>query len=415
MRKLLSLLASLAMLTTMSPFYTEGTTDNSDDVDSLADSSEAVNSETKDCCPHCCHHNISSTSVHKITCNNCPHCSNDENNSSDEDSGEKKDITQLRFVDNDYTSAYSVKDGVKTLIECIVCCGNRIAARTTDCDYINVELNGEYNKYKHFVYGNSKRVIGITLSDKTNETYADYRGNIDISDYKVDFVNKGTSPFEAELNITMEEGTYNFPPYYQWDVWGNVANNFSVEITDNGLLLTSDDKIEMTICAYRYITDKNGEIQYGKHGPLTDHASVGNSPTEKDLLVTLDDKQKVSFYIDENDDEGEFITPAADSYYYISSPNNVLVTVNEEHIFECYIDDNNDGIYDCPVQKGDANYDGVINASDASAVLAHYAKLSTSSENIDSDTHTMDFDRSGSVDAADASRILKHYADVQTS
>ena len=58
MRKLLSLLASLAMLTTMSPFYTEGTTDNYDDVDSLADSSEAINSETKECCTHPCYHDI---------------------------------------------------------------------------------------------------------------------------------------------------------------------------------------------------------------------------------------------------------------------------------------------------------------------------------------------------------------------
>ncbi len=81
----------------------------------------------------------------------------------------------------------------------------------------------------------------------------------------------------------------------------------------------------------------------------------------------------------------------------------------------CYIDDNNDGVYDSPVQKGDANYDGVIDASDASAVLAHYARLSTSSENLASDTHTMDFDNSGNVDAADASMIIKYYADIQTS
>ena len=38
MRKLLSLLASLAMLTTMSLFYTEGTTDNYVDLNTLADS-----------------------------------------------------------------------------------------------------------------------------------------------------------------------------------------------------------------------------------------------------------------------------------------------------------------------------------------------------------------------------------------
>ena len=383
MKKLLSLLASLAMLTTMSPFYTEGTKDNYDDVDSLADSSEAINSETKECCTHPCYHDITYTSAHKFTCDNCTHCSNDENNSSDEISGDK---TQFRFVGTEYTSAYSVKEGIKTPIENTVCCGIRRASRVTDFDYINVDMNREYEKYKHFGYSNSKRLIDITLADTTKEVYADLSGSMDISDNMVNIVNKGDFPINSDVWISMEEGTYNFAPYFQWNIWGDIDKNLSIEVTENGLLLKSDDKIEMSVSAERYITDKNGEIQYGDYGLITDYATVSDSPTDKDLLVTIDDEQKVSFYVDKNND-GSYdrgigkVDLTSSDFYHISSENNVLVTVNEEQKIVCYIDDNNDGVYDSPVQKGDANYDGVIDASDASAVLAHYAKLSTSSEN----------------------------------
>ena len=417
MKKLLSLLASLAMLTTMSPFYTEGTKDNYDDVDSLADSSEAINSETKECCTHPCYHDITYTSAHKFTCDNCTHCSNDENNSSDEISGDK---TQFRFVGTEYTSAYSVKEGIKTPIENTVCCGIRRASRVTDFDYINVDMNREYEKYKHFGYSNSKRLIDITLADTTKEVYADLSGSMDISDDMINIVNEGDSPIHSHLQIRMNEGTYNFSPYFLWYVNGDVNKDFTVEVVENGMLLKSSGKIEMSVTPQRFITSLSGELQYGNSGLITDFASVGDSPTDNDILVTLDNEQNVVFYFDENNDgsydtEMRKVDLTGGSPYHISSENNVLVTVNEEQKIVCYIDDNNDGVYDSPVQKGDANYDGVIDASDASAVLAHYARLSTSSENLASDTHTMDFDSSGNVDAADASMIIKYYADIQTS
>ncbi len=395
MRKLLSLLASLAMLTTMSSFYTEGTKNEYGDSNLTTDGTDTINSAAKECCIYC-----------------CEECK-DFNFSAE--LGEGSDITQLRFVSTDYTTAYSVKDGVKTPIESIVCCGERRAAYVTDLDYINVELNGEYNKYKHFVYENSNRVIGIELNDTTNETYADFRGTIDIRDNKVDVINKGDKPFGFDIWLEMEEGTYNFPPYCRWSVWGDVENNFNVEITDNGILLNSDDKIEMTLYAERYITDKNGKIQYGEYGPLIGHALACESPAEKDLLVTLDDVQKVLFYVDENNNENKNLNLSDDNYYHISSPNSVLVTVNEEREIVCYIDDNSDGVFDTPVVKGDANYDGAINSADASTILAHYAKASTSSSRINTDIFTMDFNDDSYVNSADASAILEYYAKIQTN
>ena len=60
----------------------------------------------------------------------------------------------------------------------------------------------------------------------------------------------------------------------------------------------------------------------------------------------------------------------------------------------------------------DVNFDGVINAVDASMVLAEYAKTSAGSE--PTFTHTQayvaDTDYDGQVTAVDASRILKTYS-----
>jgi hypothetical protein len=335
-------------------------------------------------------------------------------------SKDKDDITHFAFLDTEYISAYSVKEGIKTPIAKPTYGGLNGPLSLNDIDSIHIEMDNEYNRYLNFRYINTDRWIDVELEDTINRNLAEFYGSLDISDDMINIVNEGDSPIHSHLQIRMNEGTYNFSPYFLWYVNGDVNKDFTVEIVENGMLLKSSGKIEMSVTPQRFITSLSGELQYGNSGLITDFASVGDSPTDNDILVTLDNEQNVVFYFDENNDgsydtEMRKVDLTGGSPYHISSENNVLVTVNEEQKIVCYIDDNNDGVYDFPVQKGDANYDGVIDASDASAVLAHYARLSTSSENIGSDTHTMDFDSSGSVDSADASMILKHYAEVQTS
>ncbi|MBR3900849.1 MAG: hypothetical protein IKJ60_04785 [Ruminococcus sp.] len=335
-------------------------------------------------------------------------------------SEDKDDITHFDFLYTKYTSVYSVRNGIKTPIAKPAYGGLNGPIAVTDVDYIHIEMEREYNRFLNFRYINTDRWIDVELEDTINRTHAEFYGTVDISDDMINIVNEGDSPIHSHLQIRMNEGTYNFSPYFLWYVNGDVNKDFAMEVVENGILLKSSGKIEMSVMPQRFITSLDGELQYDEFGVITDFASVGNSPTDNDILVTLDNEQKVVFYVDENNDgnyaaEMRKVDLTGGSPYHIISDNNVLVTVNEEHKLVCYIDDNNDGIYDSPVQKGDANYDGVINASDASAVLAQYAKLSTSSENIGSDTHTMDFDSSGIVDATDASMILAHYSDVQTS
>lgn len=99
----------------------------------------------------------------------------------------------------------------------------------------------------------------------------------------------------------------------------------------------------------------------------------------------------------------------------IISDNDVLVTVNDDYKIQCYIDDNSDGIFDTPVVKGDANYDGVVNSADANSVLTQYGRISTSVFCVYSDLFAMDFNNDGNVNSADALGIFCYYSKNQTS
>ena len=63
-------------------------------------------------------------------------------------------------------------------------------------------------------------------------------------------------------------------------------------------------------------------------------------------------------------------------------------------------------------KAGDVNFDGHVNAVDASAVLSHYAAISTDrpSELTDSQARIGDMDGDGNTNAVDASIILEIYA-----
>lgn len=65
---------------------------------------------------------------------------------------------------------------------------------------------------------------------------------------------------------------------------------------------------------------------------------------------------------------------------------------------------------------GDTNDDLKLNASDASAILAAYAKAQTSDDNVlsETDIKKMDVDGNNTVDAVDASYILSYYAYTST-
>mgnify|MGYP003292451071 FL=1 len=69
-----------------------------------------------------------------------------------------------------------------------------------------------------------------------------------------------------------------------------------------------------------------------------------------------------------------------------------------------------------PIVLGDVNEDGTVDASDASCVLAAYARVQTGGESNLRDTQTKaaDVNNDSVIDASDASKILVYYAAIST-
>ena len=96
----------------------------------------------------------------------------------------------------------------------------------------------------------------------------------------------------------------------------------------------------------------------------------------------------------------------------ITADNSILISFDENNSIAFYIDPDEDGVYDIPVEKGDVNSDGVIDGRDASAVLESYAISSVeSNETSYINFDFADFDGNGVIDGRDASEILVQYAE----
>lgn len=74
-------------------------------------------------------------------------------------------------------------------------------------------------------------------------------------------------------------------------------------------------------------------------------------------------------------------------------------------------------IDDEPIPKGDVNFDGKINASDASLVLAEYSNVAAGGEKTftPEQEKAADMNDDGNINATDASMILKIYSAQQTT
>ncbi len=287
-------------------------------------------------------------------------------------------INHFSYNTSKNTSIFSNRDGIVTPIEEPVFTDVLGPAALLKCDNVHIQMNNEYKKFPNFRYINTDRWIDIGFEPISDTDYSEYNGTVDIEDNLIAIENKSDEPVISYVQLRMNDDTYGFSPYFMWSFDGNITDDFSMEIVDNGILLKSTDRIDMTVVPERYVLNDDGILQYTNSGLVTAYASSEHN------------------------------------YCYINSVNNVLVTIDDTDKIVCYIDDNSDNIYDVEILKGDANYDGVIDSSDASAVLAHYAKLSTSSEYIPTDVFTMDFDDSGIIDASDASFILQKYAELST-
>jgi hypothetical protein len=246
-------------------------------------------------------------------------------------------------------------------------------------DSIKLVIENGKDAARNDRYINSDRWIDIEIYNQEegnrDENGKKIRFNCDceVSDEKVIFKNYNKTTLPFGVIIRLNDGSYNFAPYYEWTIAGEVKNNMTIEVNERGMLFKGDDLNGLMIAPYYYVLDDNGSVA----------------------------EMQVNFL---------------DDYHYIEllAANNVLLSIDEEKNFVYYIDDNGDDVYDTRVQKGDINCDGYIDAVDASKVLSAYAKLSTL-VNSPVDYSLGDINDDGFVDAVDASVILAKYAELSTT
>ena len=242
-------------------------------------------------------------------------------------------------------------------------------ATVLNCDYIHINMNTSALNNSSFRYIDSERWVDIGGFGKE----AGCKGTIDISDNEIKIINSAKTLLKPTVQLRMNEGTYSFSPYFWWTFQPSIDKGLSFDIVDDGILLHSEGKIDSAITAYNWLSDENGFYKFNG------------------LYLQVDQ-----------------ILTAVLSY------NDVLIKVENEKI-QPYIDDNNDDVYDVPVQLGDVNCDGHIDAKDASEVLTIYSNLSTTEKGKRQNYYSFgDIDKNGKVNAIDASRILVEYAKLST-
>ena len=241
-------------------------------------------------------------------------------------------------------------------------------ASVLSTDSISIEMNNS-ESIQNFRFIDTDRWIDIELLDN-NSMFRD--GVIDISDNQIYIKNMNNSIMNASTQIRMNERTFGFAPYYWWEFDSDVDKDISIEVKENGILLKANGVIDTSIAATKFLLDNNGFYLHDGTHMLTESAGIA-----------------------------------------IKSRSSVLLCVDNNNDITVYIDNNDDDLYDIPVQRGDINCDGQINASDASQVLSLYSIYST--------THRItkyyalgDINNDDKIDARDASGILSEYARLST-
>ncbi|WP_318744316.1 dockerin type I domain-containing protein, partial [Treponema sp.] len=292
------------------------------------------------------------------------------------------DIKHISYNTTSYTKLYAVNNGNKTLFD--ETSSNEQAERIKfiKADSVHINMNDETTEYPHFRYINSDRWINIEFQNNGNVmNQKPYNADVNISDNEVHIKCNKDDIDDIDLQIRMNEGTYNYSPFFWWNInLFDFADEINVEVRDNGILLKNNGHIKATITPYCYLLDENGHFKFNSS---YSNISTGNvNSQEKNAVIETD--------------------------------NNVLISIENQEIIY-YIDKNGDDVYDDIVEKGDVNCDGFINASDASLVLAKYASDSAnSSEYIGVGNNLGDYNGDGVINASDASDVLAYYADISS-
>ena len=243
----------------------------------------------------------------------------------------------------------------------------------------HIDMKDDDSKYIELRYIDTDSWIDVEIEPVKAFDYYSYNGTIDVSRNCINILNKGDEELEICSQIRMNEGTYNFSPYFAWSFRSFVSDDITIQVRDDGILLESSGRIKTNVFPQGYTLDEDGNFKFFK----------------LNLEPLYIDPEKYSIFID--------------------TDSNVLLKLDDNK-FRYFIDDNDDDIYDTEIQKGDIDCSGDINAVDASQILNIYSNLSILPDGKTSniDYSLADFNSDDKIDATDASSVLAEYAKSAT-
>lgn len=230
------------------------------------------------------------------------------------------------------------------------------------------EYGSDFNKEERFS-------VVFDSKDKQISTNLTYNGCIEVDDKSVKITT--TDPKTVEDYSIIIHSNDGILSHFDWSFYGFTSSDIKVTETENGVILNSSrNGIYTKIDIYDHVYDSEGNIA------------------------------------DEFNDEFA-------KFNVTSSEGNIMIALDDSSNIVLYRDNNGDGVYDVPVEKGDVNSDGRIDATDASFILDAYSTLSTTNnklyQNVFINKDIADVNEDGYIDATDASIVLAKYAELSTN
>lgn len=206
---------------------------------------------------------------------------------------------------------------------------------------------------------------------------------------------------------------YSAGDYYDYTI--DVAPT-AVSVTNLGATSeTENDKSKIAeemhiVCSISY----DGEYYYYFMGTAAENETVTMTKTNEDVIITSDDGSLKGTLLVKKTDTSE---GSSTIEYTINAKNGVYVDMEDLEL-TVSVDKDKEGIYETPLEQGDANGDGNIDLDDASEVLKYYAEsgagLAAGQVGLNLtyplSLNTADLNGDEKIDISDATEILSKYA-----
>ena len=243
----------------------------------------------------------------------------------------------------------------------------------TNATKVTVDEWALYEDYRNKLYSTV-----FETNDKKVDIENAFPGQVVIDDNEVTLKNLSSNPIDGTsylFDLMQKDTDYTSTKYknIQWSFSGKIEYDDEVKVSfvDDGFILkrSPGNSSESSICVNKIIP---------------------NGTTDEGITI-------------------------ADDYINLTtvdfSGESLMVTVDENDNVTFSIDPDKDGTYQ-PAEKGDANFDGKTDASDASVILGIYAETSTST--VSNYNYIADYNGDGVIDATDASDVLNRYSELAT-